>query len=90
MNIDYESEERIYGFLKSIFRYKRMIEKNAPDELCVLEKVILRDKLDALSPEEVFLAVTSWEEYYEKAVVDEGIQDEQTVRDINSFMQTLN
>lgn len=90
MSKDYESEERISGFLRSIFRYKRMTEKNAPNELLVMEKVILRDKLESLSPEEVFLAVTSWEAYYEKAIVDEGIQDEKTVMDINSFIQTLN
>jgi hypothetical protein len=67
-----------------------MLDKNAPDELRAMETVILRDKLSTLTPEEVFKAVTSWEDYYEKAVVDEGIQDEKVVRDINSFIQTLN
>jgi len=90
MKKDYEGEERISGFLRSIFRYKRMLAKRAPDELLSMEKIILRDKLEVLSVEELFVAVTSWEEYYEEAVVDEGIQDERVERDINSHLQTLN
>ena len=90
MSDDFESKGRINGFLRSIFRYKRMLARRSPDGLLTMEKAILQDKLEILSIEEVYEAVTSWEEYYEETIVDEGIKDEQFSKDLDAHLQTLN
>lgn len=86
----FESKDRINSFLRSIFRYKRMLARRSPDELLTMEKAILKDKLESLSIEEVYEAVISWEEYYEETIVDECIKDEQFSKDLDAHLQALN
>jgi hypothetical protein len=90
IDISEESEERILSFLKSCFRYKQMVEKKAPETLIVLEKSIFKDRLEKLSPEEVFCAILSWEGYYEKRIVTNEVEDEKMIRDINQRLLSLN
>lgn len=83
-------EENILSFLKSCFRYKQMLDKKAPEFLLFSEKSILKDRLEKLTPDEVFIAMLSWQEYYEKRIVLDEIEDEKIMRDINKHLLSLN
>lgn len=85
-----EREDRINSFLRSVFRFKQMTKKNAPDELISMEKAIMADRLEALSAEDVYIAITFWPEYQEKQLVLDEIENEKVARDLDAHIMSLN
>jgi len=88
--MDYESQDKMNSFLRSVFRYKKLLEGKAPKTLLVLEENLLQSRLEDLTTKELFTSVMSWNDYYNETSVTEEIDDEKTMRDVNSYLLSLN
>lgn len=82
--------KKVYSFLKSIFRFDKMISKNAPKTLLDMEKSIMNDRIKQLSPEEIHLAIISWQKFYDNQLVIDEIEDNECIKDLNSYFSKLN
>ncbi len=85
-----DSKEKVYNILRSLFRYSRLIDMNAPDILFDNEGKIIDSRIRSLTPAEIFLTITSWEEFYKEQIVQDEIQDQKLDADLNSYYQSMN
>jgi len=80
------SQEKIYGALRSVYRYREMIREEAPDILIEAESELLEKRFALLSALEIFELVKLWPEYLaEQSAFDviDNQQFEQHLRTIN-------
>ncbi len=69
--------ERIESYLKSVYRYIKMLDMEAPDLLIDTEKTILSSRLEEMNHEEVVMSYLMWPGFCEEQVVRDALIDEQ-------------
>jgi len=79
-----ENTDRIFSFLKSVYRYTKLLEMEAPEILMKLEDDILIDRLTNLCPEDIVCAVLLWEEFSKQKLIDDAKLDAQLDLDFNT------
>ena len=57
------SNEKIYSALRSVYRYREMVENNAPDILIELESELLEKRFVLLNAAEIFILIKFWPQY---------------------------
>ncbi|KKN70839.1 hypothetical protein LCGC14_0427310 [marine sediment metagenome] len=85
-----DSEEKVYSILRSLFRYSKLVKMSAPDILFENEGKMINARIRDMTPVEIFLAVTSWEEYSKEQEVQDEIQNEKLSTDLDLYYQSLN
>jgi len=81
---------KVYSVLKSLFRYSKLKALQAPKILFQNEEAMLSKRIRDLSPEEVYIVVTSWEEFKKQQSIQDEIQDKQLDDDIARYNQSIN
>lgn len=90
MELRPDSKEKIYNTLRSLFRYQKLIEMNAPQILFENEGKMISKRIRSMNPAEIFLAITSWDEFQKEQVVQDEIQNQKLDKDLNEYYQTMN
>ncbi len=81
--------EKVFGVLRSLFRYS-VLNKMEGGLVLENEGKMLTRRIRNLTPEEIFIVVSSWEEFYKDQSVQDAIQDKQLTEDLDRYYQTLN
>ena len=90
LNLNPNSKEKIYNLLRSLFRYSKLKEMDAPEVLFENEGKMITRRVRDLSPEEMFLAITSWEQFSKEQAIQDEIQNKKLDADLNQYYQTMN
>jgi hypothetical protein len=85
-----QSNEKIYNMLRSLFRYSKLKEMDAPEVLFENEGKMITRRIRSLSPEEIFLTISAWEEFYKEQTIQDEIQNKKLDADLNQFYLTMN
>lgn len=86
----FDENDKIYNFLRSLFRYNKLKEMNASEILFEAENAVLLKRIKELSAEEIFLAVTSWEEFYKEQSVADEVQNHKLSNDLDTYLRSVN
>jgi hypothetical protein len=90
MTFNSSNKEKIYNILRSLFRYSKLVEMQAPEILFANEGKIILERIKELSPEEIFLVITSWEDFCREQNIQDEIQNKQLNADLNLHFQSMN
>jgi len=82
--------KKIHSALRSLFRYSKMKELQAPDILFENEEAMISRRVKSLTPEEMFIVVSSWENYCREQRVEDEIQNQKLDEDLNQYYQSIN
>ena len=86
----FDDNDKIYNMLRSLFRYNKLKEMNAPEILFEAENAVLLKRIQELSAAEIFLAVTSWEEFYKEQSVSDELQNHRLDADLDTYLRSVN
>lgn len=85
IDIDSPSDmERIESYLRSVYRYLKMLDIEAPDILVNMEKIILFERMKQLNHEEVVMSYLMWPGFYDESVVRDALLDAQIDQDMKN------
>jgi hypothetical protein len=80
------NEERIFGALRSVYRYKEMTDESVPEILIETEADLLKRRFALLSAAEIYTLIALWPDYLtEQATIK--LIDEQ---EFENHLLTLN
>ena len=82
--------EKIYNASRSLFRYSTLKEMQAPDILLENEGKIILRRIRELSPQEMFIVVSTWEEFCRDQKIQDELQNKRLDADMNLHFQSLN
>lgn len=85
-----DSKEKVYSILRSLFRYGKLLEMNAPDILFDNESRMIKKRIGSLNAAEIFLAINSWEEFSRDQAIKDEIQNKELDVDLNRYLSTIN
>ena len=80
------SEEKIYGALRSVYRYREMVEGEAPDIILEAESELLERRFALLGAKEIFALVKLWPEYLAQQSAIDVIDNQE----FQQYLQTIN
>lgn len=80
------SQEKIYGALRSVYRYREMIQEEAPDILIEAESELLEKRFALLSALEIFELVKLWPEYLAQQSAFDVVDNQR----FQQYLQTVN
>ena len=83
-------DNKIYSTLRSLFRYSKLKELQAPEILFENEKKMIMKRISALTPEEIFVCFTSWEKFYIQQCIEDELQNKEFDKDLDQYQQSLN
>lgn len=66
MKLD-EISDNLFYFLKSVYRYNKIIELNAPEIMIKLEEDLMKRRITELTPSEIAIGFSIWEEFRREA-----------------------
>ena len=79
---DLAGVDRIESYLRSVYRYLKMLNLEAPDILINTEKDILSRRLSELNHEETVMSYLMWPSFYKERVIMDACLDEQINKDM--------
>jgi len=86
MDLGELSQEKIYGALRSAYRYREMTEGNAPEILIETEERLLVERLALLNAKEILHLIQIWPKYLVEQSAMEIIDDQQ----FEQYLGTVN
>lgn len=86
LDLEEMSEERVFGALRSIYRYREMTGDNAPDILIESESDLLEKRVALLNAKEIFVLVQLWPQFLAKQSAFDVIDNQQ----FEQYLRTVN
>ncbi len=80
----------IYYTMRSLYRYCKLIDLNAPNTLLEMEFKLLRDRIIDLSNKEIDTLVEMWFEFSDRQKIQDEIEDIELDKELDDFFMTLN
>ena len=80
------SQEKIYGALRSVYRYREMTQEGAPDILIEAESELMEKRFALLSAQEIFELIKLWPEYLAEQSAFDVIDNQR----FQQYLQTVN
>ena len=86
MDLGALSQEKIYGALRSAYRYREMTEGDAPEILIETEAKLLVERFSLLNAKEIFQLIQIWPKYLAQQSAIEVIDDQR----FEQYLGTIN
>lgn len=86
MDLGALSQEKIYGALRSAYRYREMTEGDAPEILIEAEARLLKERFALLNAREIFEIIQVWPRYLAQQSAIEVIDDQR----FEQYLGTIN
>jgi len=80
------SQEKVYGALRSVYRFREMTEENAPEILIEAESGLLEKRFALLNAHEIFELIKLWPQYLAHQSAIDVIDNQQ----FEQYLQTVN
>ena len=83
-------KDNMYRVMRSVFRYGKLKEMNAPDILIENESNMMIKALNALNAEDIYDMLNSWEFFNKNQQVEDELQSRRLEDDLSKFFKELN
>ena len=89
-DVNFEVSDTMFYTLRSLYRFNKMIEINAPEFLIETESLLLQSRLKELTEDELEAIETLYPEFENNQKIHDVIQDVELEQDIAKMYLSLN
>jgi hypothetical protein len=91
MELNSDSQQKIYQALKSLYRYATLKSMKGPALVFDTETKVMKSKIQHLTPEELYCMVNMWQDFLKETLLEDALEDNLLHKKLNDkFAESVN